>query len=202
MQIPYTLIRSKRRSLSLQISPSGELIVRSPLKLSLLTIENFIEQKKDWILKHQEKYKNLPPRKILTQSEIKGEKEKLRNYIIPLISELARGKNLPNITSIKITSSEKRWGSCSSKNGLCFSYRLAEYIGSPPEKGELEGVTKNKNSSHVTLPNPPFSGREFIDAIIIHELAHLIEKNHQKPFWNLVYSWMPDYEKNIKLIKH
>lgn len=170
MQIPYTLIRSRRRSLSLQISPSGELIVRSPLKLSLLTIENFIEQKKDWILKHQEKYKNLPPRKILTQSETKREKEKLRNYIIPRISELARGKNLPNITSIKITSSEKRWGSCSSKNGLCFSYRLAEYIGS-----------------------------NFVDAIIIHELAHLIEKNHQKPFWNLVYSWMPNYEKEIKL---
>jgi UTP pyrophosphatase len=34
----------------------------------------------------------------------------------------------------------------------------------------------------------------FVDAIIIHELAHLREKNHQRPFWNLVYSMMPEYE--------
>lgn len=128
MDISYTLIRSKRRSLSLQISTSGELMVRSPMKLELTSIENFIEQKKDWILKHQEKYKNLPPKKILTTNEIKLEKERLSDYIIPRIYELSTGKNLPKITSIKITSSEKRWGSCSSKNGLCFSYRLAEYL--------------------------------------------------------------------------
>jgi len=35
---------------------------------------------------------------------------------------------------------------------------------------------------------------KFIDAIIIHELAHLREKHHQKSFWDLVYSWIPDYE--------
>jgi predicted metal-dependent hydrolase len=31
----------------------------------------------------------------------------------------------------------------------------------------------------------------------MHELCHLREKNHQKPFWNLVYSWMPDYKVKI-----
>ena len=170
MKIPYTLIRSKRKSLSLQISTSGELIVRSPMRLPEISIENFIEQKIEWIQKYQEKYKNIPQRKIFTPNEIKVQKEILWSYIIPRIQELSIWKNLPKITSIKITTSEKRWGSCSSKNWLCFSYRLTEYIGSA-----------------------------FVDAIIIHELAHLIEKNHQKPFWNLVYSWMPNYEKEIKL---
>lgn len=109
MNIPYTLIRSKRRSLSLQVSTSGELIVRCPMRLPLVSIESFIEQKKDWVQKHQEKYKNIPPKKILTTNEIQIEKEKLRNYIIPRIYELSTGKNIPKITSIKITTSEKRW---------------------------------------------------------------------------------------------
>jgi predicted metal-dependent hydrolase len=38
----------------------------------------------------------------------------------------------------------------------------------------------------------------FIDAIIIHELAHLREKHHQKSFWKLVYQMMPEYEVIMK----
>ncbi|MBP6981645.1 M48 family metallopeptidase, partial [Candidatus Gracilibacteria bacterium] len=73
--------------------------------------------------------------------------------------------------SIKITVSERRWGSCSGNNRLCFSYRLREYMENHPE---------------------------FIDAVIIHELAHLEEKNHGASFWSLVYSWMPEYEMIMK----
>lgn len=55
-------------------------------------------------------------------------KSLLKLYIVPRVQILWEGKNLPNYTSIKITKSEHRWGSCSAKNGLCFSYRLAEYL--------------------------------------------------------------------------
>ncbi len=169
MPITYTLIRTKRKTLTLQINIHWDLIVRSPLKVSLKQIEEFIMKKINWIQKHKIQIQNKTPKKILSANEIKFHKKTLKEYIIPRVQLLWQWKNLPQITSIKITQSEWRWGSCSSKNWLCFSYRLAEFIDSP-----------------------------FIDAIIIHELAHLIEKNHQKPFWNLVYSWMPEYEKIIK----
>lgn len=42
------------------------------------------------------------------------------------------------------------------------------YRGSPPEKGELEGVIQNKNSSYVTHPNPPLSRREWKEKLLIH----------------------------------
>lgn len=168
----YTIIRSKRNSLGLQISETWELVVRAPLRLSIEYIEEFILKKINWIQKHQTQRIWKMPKPILSKDAIKIQKKNLKTYIIPKVDEFWNWKNLPKITSIKITQSERRWGSCSSKNWLCFSYRLAEYIGTP-----------------------------FIDAIIIHELAHLIEKNHQKPFWDLVYSWMPEYEEIMKIYR-
>jgi predicted metal-dependent hydrolase len=39
----------------------------------------------------------------------------------------------------------------------------------------------------------------FIDATIVHELAHLREKHHQRSFWDLVYRMMPEYEAVMKM---
>lgn len=215
--LPYTLTRSSRRTLSLQIDKHGELIARAPMRMSIRFIEDFVERKREWIKKHQTRIQNQVSRgekKKYSETEIREIKHKLREYIVPRVQEFWEWQNLPKYTSIKITKSERRWWSCSARNGLCFSYRLAEYLNPPPEKGELEGVTKNKDSSHITHPSlsfaslaakssdsQTFSGREFIDAIIVHELAHLKEKNHQKPFWNLVYIMMPEYEQIIQLYK-
>jgi predicted metal-dependent hydrolase len=142
--------------------------------MSIDIIEDFIKRKTDWITKHQEKIQKRNSRKELksySEKEIFEMKKQLQEYIIPRVHMLWEWKNLPPITHIKITKSEWRWGSCSVKNWLCFSYRLTEYL---------------------------LQNEMFIDAIIIHELAHFREKNHQKPFWNLVYSWMPEYEEIIK----
>ena len=65
---------------------------------------------------------------------------------------------------IKITSARTRWGSCSPKNTLSFSWRL--------------------------MLTPP----EVIDYVIIHELAHTVHHNHSKRFWKLVEKLLPDFK--------
>ena len=72
---------------------------------------------------------------------------------------------------INITSARTRWGSCSSKNTLSFSWRL---ILTPPE---------------------------VIDYVIIHELAHTVHHNHSKRFWNLVEKLLPDYKERRKRLQ-
>lgn len=67
--------------------------------------------------------------------------------------------------SIKITTANRRWGSCSTSGNLNFSWRL------------------------IMTP------LSVIDYVVVHELAHLEHKNHSKAFWNSVKVMCPNYEK-------
>lgn len=195
----YTLIRSSRHTLAIQIVRSWDLIVRAPHRMSITLIEDFIMRKSDWIEKHQEKIQHKEQKtekKNYTENEIKEMKKRLEIYLIPRVRELWTGKNLPPYTSIKITKSERRWWSCSGKNGLCFSYRLAEWLKWENTNSYTNTVEYNQNNTTVSSVCVCVS--PFIDAIIIHELAHLREKHHQKSFWDLVYSMMPEYENIMK----
>lgn len=202
--IPYTLIRSSRRTLSIQISRTWELIARAPERLSITRIESFIVSKRDWIEKHMqwaEDKKQKAERKKYGETKIQEMKERLAGYIIPRVRELWEWKDLPKYTSIKITKSEWRWWSCSAKNGLCFSYRLSEYLQKEDANSNTNTEENNNESSNMSVSSVSIS-YPFIDAIIIHELAHLREKNHQKPFWDLVYSMIPAYEMIMKTTLH
>lgn len=75
------------------------------------------------------------------------------------------------VRNLRITSARTRWGSCSPKGVLSFSWRL--------------------------LMTPP----EVIDYVIVHELAHTVHHNHSKRFWDLVEKWMPDYRERRKQLR-
>ena len=72
---------------------------------------------------------------------------------------------------VKISGAEKRWGSCSSKGRLRFSWRLM------------------------------MAPLEVIDYVVVHELVHLKEKNHSKAFWNKVESILPSYKTQAVWLK-
>ena len=42
---------------------------------------------------------------------------------------------------------------------------------------------------------------EAIDAIIVHELCHIVHPNHSKDFYNLVESYIPNYKEIDKYLK-
>ena len=74
-------------------------------------------------------------------------------------------------TQVRITGARTRFGSCSSQGHICFSWRLMQY---PPEA---------------------------IDYVVVHELAHIIHKNHGPDFWALVGQYMPDYKRRRALLR-
>ena len=166
----YEIKYSGRKTLSLSVK-DGRLIVRAPYGTKRDRIEYAVESHDDWIRKHiekqrlrAEKYDGLTEKKIT----------ELRNAAKMLLPD--RVDYFANIMGLKygritITGAKTRFGSCSSKGNLAFSYRLMLYPA------------------------------EAIDYVIVHELAHLIELNHSKRFYKIVESVFPDYQERKKLLK-
>ena len=73
--------------------------------------------------------------------------------------------------TVKINLAKTRFGSCSGKNNINFSAFLMMF---------------------------PI---EAIDYVVVHELAHIKYKNHQKEFYDFVKLYMPDYKKRAALLK-
>ncbi len=93
-----------------------------------------------------------------------------REHFHARVTELAKQFQLKP-ASIRITSARSRWGSCSGKNGLAFTWRL---VMAPPD---------------------------VVDYVILHELAHIEIKNHSAKFWAKVQSMLPDYAQRRKWLK-
>ena len=80
-KIPYKLIRSRRKTLGLELRPQG-LIVRAPLRATNRQIEYFVGQHRQWIRQHQEKLERQKQQATelspLTETELQGLAEQAR----------------------------------------------------------------------------------------------------------------------------
>lgn len=75
-------------------------------------------------------------------------------------------------TFVGFRKNRTRWGSCSGKNRLNFN-------------------------THLAKMHP-----DFIEYVVVHELAHIRHKNHSKYFWAEVEKFLPDYKERQKLSNH
>jgi len=167
----YILKHSNRRTLSLEISKDLQIIVRAPLRLSKLQTDSFVKNQTAWIEKHMEIRKKLNQRQPeLTEEQILKLKVQAKAIVPPKVAYYSQLMGLKP-TDVKITSAKTRYGSCSGKNSICFSYMLMLY----PDSA--------------------------IDYVVVHELAHIKYHNHGKLFYALIEKYMPDYKKRIKLLK-
>lgn len=164
----YTLIRMKRKSLTVSVSKDLEVIVKAPMRMSIREIESFLNKNQSWILN---KIELNSKREILTDEDIVNLKNYAKDYIPKRVLYWSEIMQLTP-KDIKITSAKTRWGSCSFYNNLNFSYRLMLL--------ELECV----------------------DYVIVHELAHILEKNHSSKFYDIIEIYLPNYKELVKKIKH
>ena len=205
----YTWAKSKRRrTIALMIGSEGELIVKTPLFTSKKVVEDFILSKTSWIKKQQERQKERihpllpsfqssgilhlfgekipfvclaqPGAKIIEESgsiTVHAKNENLFNKTltqwyskkteekVDYYLSLYRQRLMKQPKSVGFKRYRRKWGSCDHKNNLMFNKLLA------------------KHPLH------------HIEYVVVHELAHIIEKHHRKSFWDHGESLMQGFKK-------
>ena len=213
MELNYTIARSKKRkkTISLQVKADGTAVVCAPHRTPIPEIDKFVREKESWlwrkIRENGERQKEIKAKEYVT-GEIfffLGEPHPLRIEAAALgcdklaflcaqfvlaSDKVSQGRELfvdwyrksaqeyigervdhfsqaLNLIprGIRISNARHRWGSCSQDNHLHFSWRL------------------------IMAPRP------VIDYLVVHELAHMKEKNHSERFWGLVGKTIADYKK-------
>ena len=173
--LPYTLIRSNRKSCS--ITPDGRITVRVPLLISDREIRHLLTDRQNWIitkyLEQQQKQARMPvsdltdtQRAALTQRYIAAARE-----YFPKRAAHFQQFTGGTYNRITIRDQKTRWGSCSAKGTLSFNWRL--------------------------MLAPP----AILDYVVVHELCHLTHMNHSPAFWQAVEAVCPDYRDSRRWLK-
>jgi predicted metal-dependent hydrolase len=219
-KIEFELEYRNRKTLAIQVKPIDKVLVLSPRGLSEHIIKEKVKSKGRWILKKLLEFKDIdyiPVNREFADGEVfmyLG-----RNYLLQLFlnSNLAKftvklsdgiliiltptkdpvilkklmekwyRKEAEKVifkriehykpkfsiepVKIKIKEQKKRWGSCSHRGSIYFNWRI--------------------------IMAPPL----VIDYVIVHEMSHLIHRNHSHQFWKQVWSILPDYKVQKKWLK-
>ena len=167
----YTLIRSGRKTLALEISRDCKVIVRAPQKMPQKKIDEFVEQYDSWIKKNLEKQrKRVNEQSSLTENDIAKLKRRAYDYLPERTEYFAKIMGV-EYSGVKITSAKTRYGSCSAENSICYSYLLM------------------------------LKPLRAVDYVVVHELAHTVHHNHSRQFYAFIEKYMPDYKERIKELK-
>lgn len=167
----YELIRSGRRTVALEVTADCRVVVRAPLRMSRKDIDAFVEGHAEWVAEHLARQRR---RRASHPEPTEQEREEyVRRAMEELPGKVAHYSAVMGLrpTGITITGARKRFGSCSGKNRICFSWRLMQY----PEAA--------------------------IDYVVVHELAHIRHKDHSKAFYDCVAQVFPDWRERRAMLR-
>jgi len=207
------IIRSRRRTIALEVTPAATLVVRAPLRAPAAFIDEMIRQKSAWILRKMDEMKQRPaspfheyaegemflylgrayPLHFVDDRSITIERSDrlyVSRMLLPDIRKLMKRWYIDEArkelqarcmwfslktghvpATVSITDARHRWGSCTHKGGLNFSWRLVQ---APPD---------------------------IIDYVVVHELVHISQPDHSKQFWEKVQKILPDYKQRRKWLR-
>ena len=166
------IIRSKRKTVTIQIKSDGRVVVRAPVRMSGTAIRQLLEEKSAWIEKHlaQIRRQNESAEPAFSPEQLRQLAEAARQ---DLPRRVARFAPLVGVSCGRITirAQKSHWGSCSTRGNLNFNCLL------------------------MLCPE------EVRDYVVVHELCHRKEMNHSRRFWLELARVLPEYEQQRQWLK-
>ena len=208
---PNKIIRSNRKTLSLTINENAELIIRAPKRLSIEKIQDFINEKENWINR----------KKRLLENQIKDvtsnhNKLLYLGNLFPINVEQNASKELfftgeefiaNSIEPDSLSLSIKKWYKNKFKEIALprvayFANKHNLMVNQVRIKNQktMWGSCSSKNNINLNylLLMAPMG---VIDYVIVHELVHTIHRNHSTDFWDSVESIMPEFQEHKRWLK-
>lgn len=208
---PNKIIRSKRKTLSLTINENAELIIRAPKRLSIEKIQDFINEKENWI----NRKKRLIENQIKDVTSNHNKLLYLGNFF-PINVEQNASKELfftgeefiaNSIEPDSLSLSIKKWYKNKFKEIALprvayFANKHNLMVNQVRIKNQktMWGSCSSKNNINLNylLLMAPMG---VIDYVIVHELVHTIHRNHSTDFWDSVESIMPEFQEHKRWLK-
>ena len=217
-ELKYNLVFSRRRSISIIVSPDKGVTVRAPYRTSLKSIERFVQDKSGWIRKHLENHSGLT-RINKGKKYIEGEIHLFqgKEYMLRITGSVKQYvRQYDTIIEVGMKDSDDRekikalldkWYRNKASEvfrmkviEICNIYR--DYNFNPSEvtvKSLKSRWGSCSSKGRITLNAELIKLEErFTLYVIIHELCHLKYHNHGKEFYRLLEELAPCY-KSIKI---
>jgi predicted metal-dependent hydrolase len=214
----YTIIRRKRRSVGLSISPDNSLTVYAPQRVTREVIDAFVTKSADWIEKKIEKNKKMFP-DYKPKAFAEGEQFQFLGEPVTLVIERT-GRKKPVLSGKQVFVYVPRRSSKDERKYIrtqltdWYRKNAREIIISRVtyfrkrigvEYGEVRIKTlRSRWGSCSHQGNLNFNWKlilapiHMIDYVVVHELCHLIHQNHSHRFWDEVKKHLPDYKDRRK----
>lgn len=205
------------KNIILRIKDDGEIVVSAPYGISERYIQEFVNSKKNWIAKKLEVLAE--KKKKETFELITGEIIRIfgREYTIEVFDLRPDGCKIEG-DKLKIYSMNNSYEAKKKilEKFLFFKLtdlltelneRIGKEIGYLPEKIRVKNMKSrwgscNSSKRHINYNLQLYSKAvEAIEYVVLHELSHIPHPHHQKPFWDFVRKFMPDYKLRQEMLK-
>lgn len=215
--ITYTVNKAATSNLYISVQ-NGEVVINAPWYTTSAQIQKVVEEKKQWILNKMKEYEiacenkkaytKLQTMKVLGKNydlvvAYRGVKAPSLNFEsnqiqVTLPNQFKKMENTEIVTILM----NKMYEKIAEKEIERAMEKTRILLEIAPEDYQIERMqsTLAKCAEETITINPDIAmyDRETIDYIVLHEFCHLKYKNHTKSFYNMIKTYMPNYEEKAK----